>query len=120
VKTGAVYSYTRQSSSIVKTPVSTNDVNLSFDLSYFPIKALEIYGKLSHGWQKTQNTGSNSNTFVDCGMRLTHKKMEWELAINNITNQRTYEYTVIRSIDSFTRRFALRPFEALVSAKYKF
>lgn len=120
MKAGVMYAYSRQNSSIAKTPVSTNDINLSFGISYFPIKALEIYGKSSHGWQNSQNSSKSHHTFVDCGLRLTHKKMEWELAINNITNQRTYEYTVIRSIDCITRSFALRPFEAMVSAKYKF
>ena len=46
-----------------------------------------------------------------------HKRMEWEIAANNITNQRWYQHTAIRSVDTYTQRFALRPLDVMLSMK---
>lgn len=120
IRASAVYTHSRQNAVLLNSPVSFNDVSASLHISYFPIKPLEIFVTSNHDWQSTKNSVKNSYTFVDAGVRLLHKRMEWEIAANNITNQRWYQHTTIRSIDTYTQCFALRPLDVMLSMKYKF
>lgn len=120
MQASAVYTHSRQNTALLSSPISTNDVGLTLHISYFPISMLELYASSNHEWQSIKDGARNSYTFVDAGTRLSHKRMEWEITVKNITDQRWYEHTAIRSINTYTQRFALRPLEVVLSMKYKF
>ncbi|MGN0229036.1 MAG: carboxypeptidase-like regulatory domain-containing protein [Muribaculaceae bacterium] len=114
------YNSSLQKADVTNSEPQIDRVTLAAKVSVFPIKTLEVYGKLNYDNQMCSTLRDCRTAFVDAGMNLSYKKWEYSLILTNIANQKDYTYSVIRSVDSYTQQFALRGFEAMVTAKYKF
>lgn len=91
----------------------------SMHVSYTPTDALELYADAYMYWTK-QETGSFKRTnYLDGGIRWKRKTVEWELALKNLTDSRTYERYTYVGTDAYRYIYHLRPLEGLLSVKFK-
>lgn len=114
------YNSSLQKADVANSETKIDRVTLAAKVSVFPIKTVEIYGKLNYDNQLCSTLRDCHSVFVDAGVNLSYKKFEYSLILTNITNEKDYTYSVVRSVDCYTQQFALRRFEAMVTAKYKF
>lgn len=114
------YNSSLQKADVTNSETKIDRVTLAAKVSVFPIKTLEIYGKLNYDNQMCPTLRDCHSAFVDAGVNFSYRKFEYSLVFTNITNQKDYTYSVVRSVDCYTQQFALRRFEAMVTAKYKF
>ena len=114
------YNSSLQKADVTNSETKIDRVTLAAKVSVFPIKTLEIYGKLNYDNQMCPTLRDCHSAFVDAGVNFSYRKFEYSLVLTNITNQKDYTYSVVRSVDCYTQQFVLRRFEAMVTAKYKF
>lgn len=100
--------------------VTLDDFSLNSKLSVFPISILEIYGKADLRRSQLTDNSYKTNLFVDAGIRLKLRKIEIELTGTNLTDIRDYSYTIYNSLDLITYSYALRPIQAMLTARYSF
>lgn len=115
-------SYTTQRQTFGGVLPSNRSNSLSFDgkIGIYPIKNLEIYYAFDSSKVKLGENNYKINTFMDAGAIYSFKKLDFELALRNLTNQKNYSYTLYNSLDITYRSFGLRPLEAIFTIKYRF
>lgn len=103
--------------------IPSNDLrefSVNGKVSVFPIKKLEIYGKLFFNRSQLEEGNYKSNIFIDAGVKYSIKKFDIELTAQNLTDMRRYEYTLYHTLDLTTYSYSLRPMEMLLSLRYNF
>lgn len=95
-------------------------MNCNFKISGFVIPYLELYSSVAFERSRLAEGGNRGYVFLDAGMRLKKRKFEIELKGANLTDERVYEYSITRSLDIGTYRYALRPLEVIATFKWMF
>lgn len=100
---------------------SNNDqIMLQAKLSLFMHESLELYGNLNFVSFAVNGNPRVNHYFVDAGLRFRKSRWEIALGLNNITDQRTYFYSVFDGPDYISYNYRLRPFEAIVVLRTSF
>ncbi len=103
--------------------VPSNDIrefSVNGKISVFPIKRLEIYGKVFLNRSQLEEDNYKSNVFIDAGARFSIKKFDIELTARNLTDMRKYEYTLYHTLDLTTYSYSIRPIEGILTLRYNF
>ncbi|MDE5714400.1 MAG: Plug domain-containing protein [Muribaculaceae bacterium] len=116
----AVYSGIEQRIKATGTKTDQSNVNCNFKISGFVIPYLELYSSVAFERSRLAEGGNRGYVFLDAGMRLKKRKFEIELKGANLTDERVYEYSITRSLDIGTYRYALRPLEVIATFKWMF
>ena len=74
---------------------------------------------LKNNIYQSLNTGENS-WFADFVASYTHKRMEFQLNVNNMLGKSTYEREFVSSIERNYYRYTLRPREVLAKVSFTF
>lgn len=97
-----------------------DELTVNGKVSLFPVKSLELYGKVYLNRSKIDDSQHKTNLFVDAGARYSLGKFDIELTAKNLSNMKEYSYTLYRSLDIVSYRYTLRPLELLLSLRYNF
>lgn len=86
-------------------------------LNVFPSKQLTVSANVEHQYNAL---ATNKNiTFADIGAVLKHKKIDYELEINNVFNIDYYISTLYNSINTYFFKYKLRPTSILFKMRFK-
>jgi hypothetical protein len=97
-----------------------NDLEQQLTLFYFPRKNIDLSVNTEYTLLEMDENRYTAYTFTDLKGRLTLKSVEFELALNNIMNNKTYSRMSISSVNSTFQRIPLRGREFILSASLKF
>ena len=87
----------------------------------FPTKELEIKGTVKHFTQNSQNTENVSLMFINLSIQYKFsKKIAAWIKLQNITDEKYYQYTYYSNASTITRRVALRGAEYLCGISLDF
>ena len=114
------YSLNRQTFGGFMPANNLSEYSVNGSLSFFPIKKLEIYGKVFYNRSQISEDNYKSNLFVDAGIKYSIRKFDIELTGRNLTNMKKYEYTIYNALDITTYSYSLRPIEGVLSVRYNF
>lgn len=114
------YSLNRQTFGGFMPANNLSEYSVNGSLSFFPIKKLEIYGKVFYNRSQISEDNYKSNLFVDAGIKYSIRKFDIELTGRNLTNMKKYEYTIYNALDITTYSYSLRPIEGILSVRYNF
>ena len=119
-KINCLYTISTQSIPSSSTESNLNDFTATFNLSVFPIKAIEIYTKASYINSEIEYNIRKKDLYLDAGLRFINPKWQIDLNFNNITNRKSYSYSRFDEYDIYSYRFTLRPIECILSFKYNY
>lgn len=89
-------------------------------INFSPVKRLNFYAKLNLNRSQLAENLYKTNTFIDAGVRWAFGKFEIELYGHNLTNLRTYAYTIYHTLDISSYSYSLRPIEGMLSLRFSF
>lgn len=99
---------------------STNNLSIAGKAAVYPIKNLEIYYLIDSFRVKLGENNYKTNTFMDAGIKYSMHRLDLELSARNLTDMRKYSYTLYHAMDITYSSYDIRPFEILLSAKFRF
>ncbi|MDE5675603.1 MAG: TonB-dependent receptor [Muribaculaceae bacterium] len=99
---------------------STNNLSISGKAAVFPVKNMEIFYLIDSFRVKLGENNYKNNTFMDAGIKYSMRRLDLELSARNLTDMRNYSYTIYHDMDITYSSYTLRPFEIILSAKFRF
>lgn len=91
------------------------------ELSVLPFQNVEIYGRIDYLNVSDQEHKSESSFWADCGIRCqVAKKAELNLALYNLTDQRSCTKTMYRELDKVQTIYSIRPRGCMLSFKVNY
>jgi hypothetical protein len=97
-----------------------NDLEQRVTLFYFPSKNIDLSLTTEYTLLEMNENRYTAYTFSDLKGRLKLKKTEFELAINNIMDSKTYSLISFSSVNSTFQHIPLRRREFMLSMSLKF
>jgi hypothetical protein len=97
-----------------------NDLEQRGALFWFPRKNIDLSATAEYTLLEMDKKHYTACTFVDFKGRLKLKRIEFELMINNILNNRTYSRLYFSSVNSMFQNVPLRGREFILSMSLKF
>lgn len=86
--------------------------------SLYPTKTLTLTLSAEDNYNNLTATNRHA-WFGDVMMKYKMKRIDWELQLNNVFNQRTYTRVSYSGLDIYTATSQLRPRNVLVTARFK-
>jgi hypothetical protein len=97
-----------------------SDLEQRLALFYFPKKNIDLSVTTEYTLLEMDENRYTAYTFTDLKGRLKLKSVEFELALNNIMNNKTYSLISFSSVNSTFQRIPLRGREFILSASLNF
>lgn len=96
------------------------DLTQDFRLFYFPTKNIDLLINCDYIiYENTENTYSDF-FFLDFKGTYKYKRIEYELALNNILNNNLFSSSELSSVNIYNQQIPLRQREFLLSIKFNF
>ena len=99
---------------------SSNNLTCQLTVATHPFKSFEVSAKGYYNQTDIVNGTTKNSMFVDCGIKYSLRKVEFELTARNICNAKNYQYSYLLDSDIYYYSFGLRPMELLAGAKISF
>lgn len=115
----ADYTYSQTQNRIEDTNTKMKEHALSFSLSCFILKDLELFGDITANWLKEEDYSEQEN-YANAGLRYKKSRVEVELLAQNLTNQRYYVVNKQVRESNYRYVYNLRPIGLSLSVKYSF
>lgn len=87
-------------------------------VNLFPVSGVTINMALENFYNNVIVSGSRSQTFADIGAKYKLKKLEFNLAYNNIFDIRQYVAASYNEISTFYSTYNLRPAQVLLKVRF--
>lgn len=120
ITAGATGTWQRQTFGGVLPSNSTNSFSITGKLGVYPLRNIEIFYKTDYSRVKMATDNYRTNLFMDAGVIWTLRKIDFQLDARNLTDRNQYAYTLYNSLDINYYSYSLRPFEIILSVKYRF
>ncbi len=120
INLGCQYSLSVQKMDMLKKSDNLNEIVNTCNISFFPVKAFELYMKSYYNFTETEEKYFKQDLYIDAGIRYITKKIEVEFKANNLTNKTEYNIRQFNMYDTYAYTYHLRPIEFMLSVKYKF
>ena len=115
----ADYTYSQTQNRIDDMSTKMKEHALSFSLSCFILKSLELFGDVTANWLREEEYSEQEN-YANAGLRYKKSRIEVELLAQNITNQRYYVVNKQVRESNYRYVYHLRPIGLSLSVKYNF
>lgn len=95
---------------------SFHQFRFDVDFSILPFSKLELYYNLMYANTPTSEAERKNSFFMDCGIRYRMtNRVEFNLDLQNLANQRTYMFSQYREMDKVESTYFIRPRNILIS-----
>jgi hypothetical protein len=96
------------------------DLTQNFRLFYFPTKSIDLL--MDYDYVIYENTANKYSDFFFLNIKgiYKHKRIEYELALNNILNNNLFSISELSSVNIYNQQIPLRQREFLFSVKFNF
>lgn len=88
-------------------------------LNFFPAAGFTINTALENFYNSAIVSGNRVINFADIGAKYTYKRMEFNVAYNNVFNEKQYVSAVYNEISSYYTVYDLRPAQVLMKVRFK-
>ncbi len=87
-------------------------------IMFFPTPKIKIHSTLEYLNNEVADSKYIQMALLDAGVSYKFKRIELELVIKNILNNKSYGYTILSGLDSFSYNYNLRGREILLKIKF--